>query len=66
MLITLSPVGIDTVAIGYEEPTSGVEVAVAFAKPELTSSAPEIAVHALPSEEVPRDPVVFDLAAKLS
>ena len=66
MLRMLSWVGIEIVAIGYEDPTNGVAVAVAFALPEFTSITPEMASHLLPSVAVPSEPVVFDLAAKLS
>jgi hypothetical protein len=65
-LITLSPLGIDTVAIGYDEPTNGVTVAVALATPVLTARVPEVAFHKLPSVAVPREPVVLALPAKLS
>jgi hypothetical protein len=66
MLRILSWVGIDTVAIGYEEPTVGVADTVAVAFPVSTSMVPETASHVLPSVAVPSDPVVLDLSAKLS
>ena len=66
MVIMLFCVGISIVAIGYDEPVVGVPDTVAFALPLFTATVPDVAFHLLPSVAVPREPVVFDLDAKLS